>query len=681
MRHSLSLPTLGAAVLLALAAYPAQADEYGNYGKQTLMQLINDYPGRSAGSSKEPQAAEFMRGRMAHGGYQQSEQPFSFTASRGILSGQTLNSKNIVVSKQGQGSDQTLYVGAHYDTAFSTARLDRSTLQGLDDNSSGAAVLTELTRNLANIDTEHNLSFIAFGAEEMGLVGSKHFVAQMSAAERAKAIGMYNLDSLITGDFMYANGGDLSYDRASGQSVPRYAALRDHALAVAKELGITVKMNQGDKPVPGTNEPYKPKGVGCCSDQESFDAAGMPVVAFEATNWDLGPDFDGYTQTDNPGIPGGSTWHNPATDNWQFLTSVLGEERVDQRMRDFSRLLTRLIVEQTNADILASARQGGAALNQAHNAMRLSQSGMHDALSRRYLALQQGGEGVGDAQVWTDGGYTYAAPAYINDVNPAQRTHQGQIGIYLEQPLGAKTHLGGGLAYAVGYNKMQDSRSKINSQDLLATLYIHHGQGSGWWGNADAHYGRSRLNITRNIVMGGGDIPVILDRTEQGNTKGSIAGARVQTGWIWQHQNVDHGPYAGLDYSRIRIDGYGETGGSRTALSFKDHTSHSLEGQIGYQAAANQWEAGGVKWSPYARAAWVHEFKDGRFQRVDTVAQIDQGSRSVWLGDTDKSFARITLGLQAQITPRLGAYAELNTRLAHKEGKQPSGSLGVQYRF
>ena len=39
MRHSLSLPTLGAAVLLALAAYPAQADEYGNYGNQTLMQL------------------------------------------------------------------------------------------------------------------------------------------------------------------------------------------------------------------------------------------------------------------------------------------------------------------------------------------------------------------------------------------------------------------------------------------------------------------------------------------------------------------------------------------------------------------------------------------------------------------------------------------------------------------
>ena len=681
MQHTRHLPILTASVLLALASYPVQAADYGTYGKQTLMQLINEYPGRSAGSSKEPQAAEFMRSRMTHSGYQQTEQPFSFKATRGILSGQTINSKNIVVTKKGQGSDKTLYVGAHYDTAFSTAKLDRSTLQGLDDNSSGAAVLTELVQNLGNIDTEHNLSFVSFGSEEMGLKGSGHFVAQMSAEERAKAIGMLNLDSLITGDFMYANAGDLSYDSATNQPVPKYAALRDHALALAKELGITVKMNQGDKPVPGTNEPYKPKGVGCCSDQESFDAAGIPVVAFEATNWDLGPDFDGYTQTDNPGIPDGSTWHDPKEDNWQFLTSVLGEERVDQRMRDFARLLTRLIVEQTNADVLASARQGGEALNQANTVMRVNQTGVHDVLDRRYLALRQGGETVGSTKVWADGSYTYASPGYVDDANPAQRIQQGRVGVYADHQLTEKANLGGGLTYALGQDKWQDSRTKIDSRDLLLTLYAHYGQGSGWWGSADAHYGRSRLDITRHITMGGGDTPVILDRIEQGDTKGSIIGTRVQTGWTMQHNQFNHGPYAGLDYSRIHINGYTEAGGSRTALSFKDHTNHSLEGQIGYQASAGNLEAAGVKWSPYARAAWVHEFKDGRFERVETVAQADNSSRSVWLGDTDKSFARMTVGLQAQVTPHLGAYAELNTRLGHDEGKRPSGTIGVKYSF
>jgi hypothetical protein len=45
---------------------------------------------------------------------------------------------------------------------------------------------------------------------------------------------------------------------------------------------------------------------------------GIPILWLEATNWDLG-DLDGYTQTDSPLIPGGSTWHDPTEDNWAFL--------------------------------------------------------------------------------------------------------------------------------------------------------------------------------------------------------------------------------------------------------------------------------------------------------------------------------------------------------------------------
>lgn len=85
----------------------------------------------------------------------------------------------------------------------------------------------------------------------------------------------------------------------------------------------------------------------------------IPVLFIEATNWELG-DLDGYEQTDNPAIPGGSTWHDPAEDNKEVLTNALGQERIEQRMRDFSRLLTRLVLELTNADLLASTASGGA---------------------------------------------------------------------------------------------------------------------------------------------------------------------------------------------------------------------------------------------------------------------------------------------------------------------------------
>ena len=59
-------------------------------------------------------------------------------------------------------TNKTLFVGAHYDSAV--AYPNYQNLEALDDNASGSGVLTELTRNLNGIDTEHNIQFVAFGA-------------------------------------------------------------------------------------------------------------------------------------------------------------------------------------------------------------------------------------------------------------------------------------------------------------------------------------------------------------------------------------------------------------------------------------------------------------------------------------------------------------------------------------
>ena len=58
-----------------------------------------------------------------------------------------------------------------------------------------------------------------------------------------------------------------------------------------------------------------------------------------------------------------------------MLVGAFGEERVNQRLRDYSRLLSRLLLELTNADLLASTASGGAT---ARN--------MQDQLQRQYQA-------------------------------------------------------------------------------------------------------------------------------------------------------------------------------------------------------------------------------------------------------------------------------------------------------
>jgi alkaline phosphatase isozyme conversion protein len=117
---------------------------------------------------------------------------------------------------------------------------------------------------------------------------------------------------------------------------------RDRALAIAASLGITAATN------PGLNADH-PKGTGCCSDQAAFDAAGIPVVNLEATNWELG-DKDGYQQTSTgKAFPTGYSWHLVDIDNRAHLEASLPTGRVDERTRDAIRILVPLGKELAGA--------------------------------------------------------------------------------------------------------------------------------------------------------------------------------------------------------------------------------------------------------------------------------------------------------------------------------------------
>ncbi len=94
-----------------------------------------------------------------------------------------------------------IIIGAHMDhlgfgTASSLAPDQHAIHNGADDNASGVAVLLGLAEVLAAVPAEqrrHDLVFVAFGAEEMGLLGSAHFVAQLGEA-KDRTLAMLNFD-------------------------------------------------------------------------------------------------------------------------------------------------------------------------------------------------------------------------------------------------------------------------------------------------------------------------------------------------------------------------------------------------------------------------------------------------------------------------------------------------------
>ncbi|MEO1403489.1 MAG: PEP-CTERM sorting domain-containing protein, partial [Cyanobacteria bacterium J06635_1] len=191
---------------------------------------------------------------------------------------------------------------------------------------SGVGVLLELAQRLEP-ETNLTVKFIFFGAEEIGLIGSEFYANSLSEQDIDNTVLMVNLDSLVFGDKLYLNAGRGATEK------PSWFRYRDLALEIAAENGIAAESN------PGLNSLY-PKGTGCCSDLESFDFL-MPVLAAEATNWDIG-EKDGFTQTSDPRVPNGRTWHDPATDNRKFINEIF-PGLIEERTRNYTLIFDEFI--------------------------------------------------------------------------------------------------------------------------------------------------------------------------------------------------------------------------------------------------------------------------------------------------------------------------------------------------
>lgn len=328
---NLKVLCFGAIAIAPLFAEPVAAAtfEYGETAARETYYLSAELAGRSVGSAQEATTVQYLSDLLVELGYTPILQPFTYD-----FRGTSLTSYNVIAERQGT-SNKHIILGAHYDTAPSSATLDRSALEGVNDNASGVGVLLELAERQA-LDPTVTSKFVFFGAEEIGLVGSEFYANSLSDAEIANSLFMLNLDSLVFGDFLYFNAGRGATDN------PDWFKYRDLALEIAAENGINALTN------PGLNEFY-PAGTGCCSDLESFDFL-MPVLAAEATNWSIG-DLDGYTQTADPRVPDGRTWHDPATDNRAFINEIF-PGLIEERTRDYTLVLDKLIGE-VNASYVA----------------------------------------------------------------------------------------------------------------------------------------------------------------------------------------------------------------------------------------------------------------------------------------------------------------------------------------
>lgn len=103
-------------------------------------------------------------------------------------------SQNVLATRHAQTEDPDsapiLIVTAHYDSVEKAP--------GASDNGSGTVGLLEIARILAQVPVEVEVRFAAVGAEEVGLVGSRFYAANLTDEERARVLANFNMDMIGT---------------------------------------------------------------------------------------------------------------------------------------------------------------------------------------------------------------------------------------------------------------------------------------------------------------------------------------------------------------------------------------------------------------------------------------------------------------------------------------------------
>ena len=210
--HSASSPARATATTATAAAAP-DISLAAVKSHLTRLQSIADANGgnRAHGRTGYQASIDYVKTALDAAGYTTTLQQFTSNGATGY---------NLIADWPGGDPGQVLMAGSHLDSVTAGP--------GINDNGSGSAAVLEtaLAVSRAHLAPDKHLRFAWWGAEELGLVGSRYYVNSLSSTERSRLTGYLNFDMIGSpnpGYFVYDDDPGIEQtfkDYFAGLSIP-----------------------------------------------------------------------------------------------------------------------------------------------------------------------------------------------------------------------------------------------------------------------------------------------------------------------------------------------------------------------------------------------------------------------------------------------------------------------------
>lgn len=136
---------------------------------------------RAHGKPGYKASIDYVKAKLDAAGFTTSLQTFTSSGATGY---------NLIADWPGGDPNSVLMSGSHLDSVNAGP--------GINDNGSGSAAILEtaLAVSRAQLQPTKHLRFGWWGAEELGMIGSKYYVNNLPAAEKSKISGYLNFDMI-----------------------------------------------------------------------------------------------------------------------------------------------------------------------------------------------------------------------------------------------------------------------------------------------------------------------------------------------------------------------------------------------------------------------------------------------------------------------------------------------------
>jgi len=210
------------------------------------------------------------------------------------------------------------------------------------------------------------------------------------------------------------------------------------------------------------------------------------------------------------------------------------------------------------------------------------------------------------------------------------------IAVGADTKLSDKLLFGGMFGYTENKGDFGGAGGGYKLRQPVGTAYVGYGEGPWYVGATLGAGGLDYSDVNRVIPIG------TALRTETGQTRGYEYTGRLLGGYWFKYQDLLHGPYARVTYTKSVVRAYSEAGSDSTALYYGAQDREQLLWSLGWQVAGS---IGNIR--PFARVTWEYDSMDQTPTVTASSVSLGGSSYTIAGAKPDNSYALFNVGASA----------------------------------